>query len=396
MIWYAFLAWLSFINATEDALDYESSLLTETDTENPSDYLADLEFIYAYDGEENGSDQTSFAGDGSFDLSITDPEFDDNTFKSEPLIGEPTKVTDRNYRQTRNLLSELLRRKCKADFGPENCFRDGKVRQPHRWLEMAIRNYGCNCYPDAAIAKTPRTTYDLRKPGWYGDGLDKIDRSCREFYDSITCLYQQDANTNYYRWVKNSRQCDFGTHYVYHFENSTSTEPVCGHPNAPNYYIQGIQKDDQYNNRFNCQRDLCMIEVKFVKSIIGEFEPFKYNLKEFYEVKRKEGKYFQEEYDFGMGIRHWETKRSCNRANQRQSRLFDIDHTTPTTPSPLDMFRAMYEDYEEAGDVARPRQEKRCCFAENNGERIPSKIYTWGLEQCCTDGSVASEGSCIL
>lgn len=369
--------------------DQPATQLTDDDS---YDYLAaDLAFI---DYEEAA--EVAFAADESFDPSLQDPSFDANTFESEPLVADGASNHKKSYRETRNLLRELLYRRCIAEFGAENCFRGGTKKQPHSHLKRAITNYGCNCYPDAAMIRTPKTTYEVRKPGWYGDGIDHIDRSCREFYDSISCLYLQDSQTNYYRWIKGAKQCDFGTNYVYHFKDSESTEPICGHPNAPNYYSSGISKDDEFNRRFNCQRHLCLIEVKFVKSIIDEFRPFKYNLKQFAETKETEGKYFSVDKN-GNEIRHWENRRVCNKALQKQDPLFDYWEKPITTPSPLDMFRSMY-DYEEvdAGDMDGPNIEKRCCYGEINGERMPTKTFSFGLEQCCRDGSIASEGSCIL
>jgi len=133
----------------------------------------------------------------------------------------------------------------------------------------ALRNYGCNCYPDNYDRVSPYSIPDrpleqhMGKNGRYRNSDLKLDDLCREVNEAYTCLEQDVRDGTIVdgpfetlpRW--GSVSCYRGTSFLFHWNGD---KIVCGPADDPKY------QSDPVSNR--CPLVACEIEVKFAYAAV--------------------------------------------------------------------------------------------------------------------------------
>jgi hypothetical protein len=170
--------------------------------------------------------------------------------KSSSLIGGDGAST-RRFREVKGMLRTLI---C-HDWAQDNS-NTGECPYQEKHYYRALRNYGCNCYPesDDTISTFDSTTV-LWNLGNNGVPIDDVDAVCRNVWGKYHC-YAYDG-------------CHLGIDYEYHIsENGNLT---CG--------PQGAPYEDNLAN-FQCENAACQIEKFFAEQIypiMGDPQAFKTN-----------------------------------------------------------------------------------------------------------------------
>ena len=132
-------------------------------------------------------------------------------------VNEEGGASTRRFREVKGMLRSLI---C-HDWAQNN---DGDCPHQEKHYYRALRNYGCNCYPesDDSISSFDQETV-LWNFGNNGLPLDDVDAVCRNVWGKYHC-YAYDG-------------CHLGIDYEYHlYVNDTNhANIVCGPQNDPNY-----------------------------------------------------------------------------------------------------------------------------------------------------------------
>lgn len=154
----------------------------------------------------------------------------------------------RRFRETKGMLRSLI---C-HDWAQSNT---GACPHNEKHYFRALRNYGCNCYPesDDSVSTFDSTTV-LWNVGNNGVPLDDVDAVCRNVWGKYHC-YAYDG-------------CHLGIDYEYHITVNGSL--VCGPIGDPHYASDP--------DGFMCENAACQIEKYFAEEmfpIMGDPVEFK-------------------------------------------------------------------------------------------------------------------------
>ena len=151
--------------------------------------------------------------------------------------------TQRHSGQMRQILQTLV---CGVDLS--NCaYSAGKFYK-------ALRNYGCNCYPDNFIKPAYLDSGTWSHMGANGGSLDWIDRACLRVHDAYKCMMQDFNNGIIQQTTDNG--CYLGIGFVYHTDSNGDI--VCGPEDNVNY---------QNNQNNGCRLAACQIERNFAYAV---------------------------------------------------------------------------------------------------------------------------------
>lgn len=130
----------------------------------------------------------------------------------------------------------------------------------------ALRDYGCNCYPENFDEEYQDSGVELWHMGHNGMPVDEVDQVCHRAFHLYHC-FEQDG-------------CIKGDAFVYHM--TTEGDLVCGPEDDANYASDP--------DGFFCEQSACLAEKKFAEEVyplIGNPQTFKDNNKDNYRLWNK-------------------------------------------------------------------------------------------------------------
>lgn len=134
-------------------------------------------------------------------------------------------------------------------------------------VEIAMRNYGCNCLPEN-YDDVPHTTGRLESwhMGKNGKPISEMDAACTRMRDSYTCLHIDGLNDVYQHPDEDSEnpQNHCGRFTKFSFHVNSTMHIICGGQGDPEYAQQKVKQI--------CMQKSCFIQRQFaqeVSEIIG-------------------------------------------------------------------------------------------------------------------------------
>lgn len=161
----------------------------------------------------------------------------------ENVTGIEALFTARHSGQMRQIIQTLV-----CGENQENCAHSaGKFYK-------ALKNYGCNCYPDNYIKTDLDTTGTFSHMGANGASLDWIDRACLRVHDAYKCMIQDYNSGIILQTTENG--CYPGIGFVYHTDSNGDI--VCGTEDNVDYAA---------NDNNGCRLAACQIERNFAYAV---------------------------------------------------------------------------------------------------------------------------------
>lgn len=175
-------------------------------------------------------------------------------FAEDVAVGEepsPTRVPGgRRKKEVRAMLQDIVCHRYEQANGGSTC--------PYsaRHFLNALRNYGCNCYPDNQDQPRPsNSAVNEWHMGSNGLPIDDLDQACLQLHESYRCVEMDRANNLFQDRTRDG--CYKGTAYKYHTAADGSI--VCGPTKNPNY----AKNPDTYA----CQKAICTLERNFAYQV---------------------------------------------------------------------------------------------------------------------------------
>merc|ERR1712110_442032 len=145
-------------------------------------------------------------------------------------------------------------------------------REVNANIYRALRNYGCNCFPEEADRvnhyislglPAKQTNNDVEwHHGFYGPSVDELDQLCALTYRRFNCLEKAVGDT-----IPTSAHqgfdCFRGTTHAYHVDSNN--EVICGGSWNPNYANDAAS--------WQCEKVVCGIELAFANEAWRAFDP---------------------------------------------------------------------------------------------------------------------------
>ena len=171
--------------------------------------------------------------------------------------------TQRRFSTVRQMLVSLS---CWDYFSQTGNTGNCPIRTRHYY--RALREYGCNCYPENFDVEYRNTGEVLWHMGHNGAPIDDVDQACQSSFHQYQC-YEKDG-------------CIKGDEFIYHM--NAAGELICGPRNDPDY------ESDQEG--FVCELSACQIEKQFAQTvypILGDPRIFRDDQRPNYQQNEKGG-----------------------------------------------------------------------------------------------------------
>jgi len=174
---------------------------------------------------------------------------------------------DDGFRRFNKAFSMTVGRLCtETDCG------DYTPREVSQNLQRAIRNYGCNCFPEVndrhnhyASLGLPgyQTNFDVEwHHGFNGHPIDGLDKLCALTFRRFNCLEMAVGDTLPLT-AKAGFDCFRGTTHSWHINDDN--EVLCGGSWNPNY--------ENNTDAYKCEKAVCAIELEFANEAWRFFDP---------------------------------------------------------------------------------------------------------------------------
>jgi len=152
---------------------------------------------------------------------------------------------------------------CQGYTNPKN----GKIIPYNNILTQAIRNYGCNCFPNNKKVSNPFNGNPTWIPAANGEPVDELDAHCKIMSKRYVCMKLDFLEKDLHHANPDRAVCDYFQGYNFVHDSDTG-EIICGTAKNPNYANDnnGKMPEGIYNMN-QCRRARCEMDLELALAV---------------------------------------------------------------------------------------------------------------------------------